>query len=68
MTKVSQNKYQAGIGVKFLGQEIPNLYDPYMQYYCTVWVFFLLDNFMIYKHVHAGRHQKHMMITKWNGL
>jgi len=34
---MSQSKYQADFWGDILGQEIPNLDDPYIQYFCTVW-------------------------------
>ena len=34
-----QSKYYTGFGVIFCGKKIPNLHDPYVHYYCTVWWF-----------------------------
>ena len=38
--KLLVEKLLADIG-DILGQEIPNLHDPYIQYYCTVWLWTL---------------------------
>ena len=38
---MSQSKYYSGLGWYF-GTRNPKLYDPYIQYYCTVWFYEIL--------------------------